>query len=159
MHEIRDWLYIGDYRDTTNTGILRMYGVGAVLQLAAVVQHPPDIEVMVMPISDGPGLTQGQLERGVKFLREQKAAGKTVVSACGAGISRSTTFALAALVEEENLSLLDAFREIHVRHPDALPNPALWRVLLERYDEEMSFVEMWQRIKGIWDENAEESNP
>jgi hypothetical protein len=71
-------------------------------------------------------------------LLAQRAAGKTVLVACGAGISRSTSFAIAALKEAESLPLLAAAREVRKLHPDGLPHMALWSSLCLHYQEPMS---------------------
>jgi protein-tyrosine phosphatase len=62
----------------------------------------------------------------VDYVLAQRAAGKAVLVACGAGISRSTSFAIAALKEAEGLTLLGAAREVRRLHPAGLPHMALY---------------------------------
>lgn len=132
MYQIRDWLYIGKYADTANIDLLRRQNIGAMLQLAAPV-NIPGIERLYLAVDDGIPIALETLQRGVEYIRAQKAAGRVVLSACGAGISRSTTFALAALHEEEQIDLYAAFADICERHPTAMPHPALWASLCSRY--------------------------
>src|SRR5689334_12250798 len=100
MHKIRPWLYIGKYRETANIDTLIVYRISAMLQLADKVEQI-GIASLYIPVEDGEPLPADQLRQGVEFVRAQKAAGKTVLVACGAGISRSVTFTIAALKEEE----------------------------------------------------------
>ena len=145
MNQIRPWLYIGRYRETTNSALLHAYGIGAMLQLAEAVKHP-NIETLYLPVEDGEPLPVPLLAQGVGFVREQKALGRNVLIACGAGISRSVTFAIAALHEEEGLSLPDAFRLIRAHHPEAMPHYALWDSLCAYYGEPMKYEELWDTL-------------
>ncbi|NWG16704.1 MAG: GNAT family N-acetyltransferase [Chloroflexi bacterium] len=148
MYRIRPWLYIGKYRETIDHELLRAHHIGAMLLLAENVEQP-GIEALYLPVEDGEPLPDDALQRGVAFIRAQKAAGRAVLAACGAGISRSVTFATAALVEEEGLSLVDAYRAIQVNHPYAMPHPALWESLRAHYRADVSFGEMWDHMKKV----------
>lgn len=155
MFLIRPWLLIGKFRDTRDKAWLDEHGVGAMLQLAEAVRQP-GIESLYLPVEDGVPVPVDVLKQGIRFVRDQKAQGRTVLVACGAGISRSTTFALAALSEDEHLSLLDAFREIHRKHPEALPAPALWDSLFDYYCTGTTFDQQWQVIHQISAEKPEQ---
>ncbi len=148
MNLIRDWLYIGKFRDTRDSVLLNMHNIGAMLQLAGESEQP-GIVTLYMPVEDGELLPAGKLEQGVAFVREQKAARKRVLIACGAGISRSSTFVMAALMEEEKLDMFDAYRIVCAHHPDALPHPALCKSLAEHYGVKMDKISIWQRIIQI----------
>lgn len=145
MHRIRPWLYIGNYTDTTMPDLLHAHEIGAMLQLA---EHVPQagIAELYLAVEDGEPLPTDLLARGVAFIRAQRAQERHVLVACGAGISRSTTFAIAALHEIEGLSLLDAYRAILERHPDAFPNMALWNSLAAYYGDDMDFRAMWDTL-------------
>ena len=60
--------------------------------------------------------------------------------ACGAGISRSSTYAIASLKEIEDLGLLQAFHEVRALHTEALPHPELWKSLCAYYEEDVPFL-------------------
>lgn len=145
MYRVRPWLHIGKYAETKNKPLLDSYGIGAMLQLADDVPQS-NIVSLYLAVDDGVTISREHLKRGVTFLREQKQAGKTLLVACGAGISRSTSFALAVLKEEENLSLVDAYQDVLEVHPAALPHFALWDSLCAYYGETVSFMEMWDEI-------------
>ena len=144
MHPIRPWLFIGRFSETQDDELLRRRDIGAMLQLADAVRQP-GIPSLYLPVEDGEPLAPDLLRMGVEFVRLEKALGRSVLVACGAGISRSAAYAIAALKEEEQLSLLDAFCEVQSRHPDALPHPALWASLCAYYGEAVPFSTLLER--------------
>jgi len=139
MYPIRPWLYVGRFSDTQDDVMLRRREIGAMLQLADSVKQP-GIPSLYLPVEDGEPLPRDLLRLGVEFVRLEKALGRSVLIACGAGISRSTTFAVAVLKEEEELGLLEAFRQVRALHPEAMPHPALWQSLREYYGEDAPYV-------------------
>jgi protein-tyrosine phosphatase len=141
MQRVRPWLLIGSYRETLDSAGLARAQVGALLHLAAPVE-PPGITTLYLPVEDGEPLDAATLRRGVAFVLAQRDAGKTVLVACGAGISRSTSFAIAALKEAEELSLLVAARTVRRAHPNGLPHMALWSSLCLHYQEPHDFLEL-----------------
>lgn len=148
MYQIRDWLYIGKYSQTRNLLTLNQYGITAMLQLADYVPQE-NIESLFLNVDDGEPLPTGMIERGLQFLREQKAQNKTILVACGAGISRSSTFALAFLMELENLSLLEAYREVYKNHPQAEPHPELIKSLYAYHGETMEMIEVYSALQTV----------
>jgi protein-tyrosine phosphatase len=138
MWQITDNLYVGRYRDTLDLKLLQAHSIDAMLQLADRVEQS-GIEVLYLDVEDGEPLPAEKLRQGVAFVRDQLAAGRRVLIACGAGISRSVTFATAVLHEEKGISLLDAYHDIHSIHPDAFPHYKLWHSLCEYYHENAPF--------------------
>ncbi len=147
MRLIRPWLYVGKLTETQNPGWLWARGIGAMLQLAGAVPQP-GIESLYVDVEDGESLPPDALQQGMDFVRAQHALGKIVLIACGAGISRSATFAIAALKEIEDLPLLDAWRLVKANHPDALPHPALWESLCHYYDEDIPLTAFLAAIRA-----------
>jgi protein-tyrosine phosphatase len=137
VDRIRPWLYIGKYRDTLNRRLLEANQIQAMLQLADLVEHP-GIVSLYLPVEDFQPLPSHLLQQGVEFVREHKRLGQRVLIACGAGINRSTAFAVAVLTEEEGLSLLDAFRAVKRQHREALPHPPVWESLCSYYQEDVA---------------------
>lgn len=132
MHTIRPWLYIAAVRETSNRTTMYSYDIGAILQLVSPA-HYPGIESLYIPVEDGVPFPFEKLRAAVTFSREQKAAGRKLVIACGAGVSRSVTVAMAVLHEEENISLLEAYEQIIAIHPNAMPHLELLRSLGDYY--------------------------
>ena len=147
MQQIRPWLFVGKYSETLNHDLLDRAKIHSVLQLAAPVEFE-GITSLYLPVDDGVPLRSTALANGVAFVRSEYAQGNRVLIACGAGISRSVTFATAALKEEENLSLVDAFREIVKVHPEGMPHPVLWQSLCDYYGEDVPFLDMWRKIRN-----------
>lgn len=141
MQYVRPWLLIGKYRETLDPELLARAQVGALLHLAAHVEAP-GITTLYLPVEDGEPLAAATLRRGVDFVLAQYGAGTRVLIACGAGISRSTSFAIAALKEAEGLSLLAAARVVRQAHPAGLPHMALWSSLCLHYQEPHDFMEL-----------------
>ena len=137
MHRIRPWLYIGSFRDSRNHSLLAVERIGAILHVADTISHPT-LEVVCLPIEDGQPVDYAILRQGLDFIHAQREAGQTVLVACGAGISRSTTFALAALKEHEQTTLIETLRSIREPHPEAAPHYALWQSLGAFFDEPIS---------------------
>lgn len=135
MDRIRPWLYIGKYRDTLNPNLLAVNRIEAMLQLAELVEHP-GIVSLYLPVEDFQPIPPNLLRQGIGFVRAQKQQKHRVLIACGAGINRSTAFAVAALKEEEGLDLLEAFRMVKRSHPEAMPHPPIWASLCEYFQEE-----------------------
>lgn len=140
MNAIRNWLFIGKYRDTLDTTFLQEHQIGAVLQLAEAVAYS-EIQSLYLPVEDGLPLEDHHFQRGVDFVLNQKRLGLKVLVACGAGMSRSAAFAVAALKEDEKLGLLDALRVVKRCHPDTMVHPALWESLCAYYKEDIPFLD------------------
>lgn len=145
MHIIRPWLYIGKVLETGDRSIMYAYKVGAILQLASPAKHP-GIESLFIDVDDGVPLPATVLKQGVAFVRAQKAAEHKVVIGCGAGISRSVTFTMAVLHEEENMSLLEAYEQIVAIHSDAMPHYELIKSLDRYYNDPASTKALLARI-------------
>src|SRR5688572_28430335 len=141
MNQIRPWLYIGKWRETVDTSLLRLHKITALLHLASDVRHP-DMECRYIAVEDAEPLDLEQLAEGVRFITEQHARGATIMVACGAGISRSTTFLLAGLKAIEGQPLLDTMLDIQARHIEALPHPLLWEALCQYFNENVPFIDM-----------------
>jgi len=143
MQSVRPWLYVGNHFATEDLNLLSKHGIGAMLQLFNSVQQP-GIASLYIPVEDGYPLIPAVFSMGVSFVRSQKADGKRVLIACGAGISRSTSVAIAILKEEEGLSLSEAFLAVRAANPRALPDQIHWESLCMHYHEDTSFWDLWR---------------
>lgn len=143
MIEIRPWLCVGKHVEASNLALLEQHKITAMLLVHQSLKTI-GIPLLFVPIQDGVPLRSDKLERGVAFIREQKSEGRNVLVACSAGISRSVTFATAALKLEEDLTLHDAFHALREKHPAALPDQVLWAGLCKYFGEEISFWDIWR---------------
>lgn len=145
MDTIRPWLAIGDYADTYYRDKLDENGITAMLQLAVHQPHP-GIDTYFLPITDAEPIPEGALPEGLAYIDEQRAAGRKVLVACAAGISRSATFCVAALKEAEGLTLVEAYHDLRRRHPISAPHPALWTSLCDYYADEPPYSDLWASL-------------
>jgi protein-tyrosine phosphatase len=147
MYAIRDWLYIGKFVETRSRPILIQHGITAMLQLAEEVVQP-EIASLYVPVDDGQPAPAHAFDRSLKFIREQKASNRRILVACGAGISRSVTFAMAGLMEHEKLDLFDAYRVILARHLGAFPHFELCISLAAYHGVTLNSTDV---IRTLWD--------
>lgn len=150
MYPVRPWLYIGKQRDTVNIPQMQAKQIRAMLQLEERVEQP-GMHILFLPVEDATAIAADDFRRGVNFILLEHQLGRKVMIACAAGISRSVTFAVAALHETEGISLLIAYSEIVNVHSMALPHPALWQSLCSYYQQDIPYVEVlrkYNRAKG-----------
>ena len=145
MEYIRPWLYIGKYRETLNLDLLAINQIKAMLLLAEPVEHP-GIRSLYLPVEDFAPLKIDLLRQGIDFVRAERTLGHSVLIACGAGINRSTAFTVAVLKEEENLTLLEAFRAVKRQHSRGMPHRPVWESLCSYYKEEIPFETLFDKI-------------
>ena len=145
MWQITDNLFVGRYRDTVNLTLLQAHNIDAMLQLAERIEQP-GIEVLYLDVEDGEPLPAEKLRQGVSFVRDQLAADCRVLIACGAGISRSVSFAVAVLHEEEEMTLIEGLQRIRATHPEASPHPLLWESLCTYYGQPTAYDKLWPQM-------------
>jgi hypothetical protein len=141
MDQIRPWLFVGSYRDTMNLSYLKLRSIGAMLQLAELVEQP-DIISLYLPVEDLAPISTHHIRQGVDFIKEHKVKGSRVLVACGAGMNRSSAFCVAILKEEEGLSLLDAYKEVKRKHPESMPHQPVWDSLCQYYNEAIPYLDI-----------------
>ena len=145
MFQVRDWLFISGFPAASNKKLLANNAIDSMLQL-----YEPftirGVQTLYLNVTDGYPISQEILAEGIAFIRKQQAKGKRVLVTCGAGVSRSVTFSVAALKEVEDLSLEEAYLSIREHHTQALPDHIHWDSLREYYGEGPEFWEVWKHI-------------
>lgn len=141
MDKIRSWLYIGKYRDTLDEGLLTSMSIQSVLQLAEPVSYTA-INSLYISVDDMKPTPHHLIAQGVSFILQEKQKDHKVLVTCGAGINRSTMFCVAVLKEVEGMSLVDAYKDIKQKHPDALPNKAVWESFCTYYEEATPYLDI-----------------
>jgi hypothetical protein len=124
---------------------LQQAGITSVLKLYPPQGRwpwPDDFTVCDNLINDNSSLPQMPIQIGPMFMGEQIEAEKAVLVACEHGISRSSTFVLAYLVDH-GYSLKDAFTLLRTQHPQCSPAPNLWQSLT-------TFFELPHTLKEIY---------
>jgi hypothetical protein len=126
---------MGSHAETRDAALLAARGVGAMLQLAGPVAQP-GVESCYVAVDDGAPVPPAALREGLAFVRAAARAGRTVLVACGAGVSRSAAFAAAA---------------VRARHPAAMPHYALLASLCAHFGEAATAAELARAWMGEWD--------
>ncbi len=141
MNSIRSWLYIGKYRDTLDPSLLASQQIEAMLLLADQVEQP-GIRSLYLPVDKLEPLPPETLRQGIEFIGREKRQGHRILIAGEAGTNRSSAFAIAALREEEGLSLREAFRAVKQAHRETQPLSPIWESLCKYYEESVPYVEL-----------------
>lgn len=118
------------------------------LQIAELVEYT-NIPSLHLAAEDGCPLSSADFERGINFVLQNHQQDRKVLIACGAGISRSVIFAIAALRETEGTPLLTAYQEIVNAHIAALPHPVLWKSLCAHYQEEIPYIQVLRHYNSV----------
>ena len=134
VDHVLEGVYISGVRAMYDIDILRRLNIRHVLKLFFYEPHwPSDFVVCENPVVDGERVPDEALAKGVAFINEQVDAGRPVLVQCGAGISRSSTFVLAFMLER-GFDLKPAFEWLQKQHPPSWPLPAMWNTLIEYYE-------------------------
>ena len=120
--------------------------VTAMLQLYKPVEQA-GITSLHLSIEDGHHIADQAFDDATAFVRAQHSAGACLLIACGAGISRSSTFAVLALNVIEGLTLEQAFWQVRKANPRAMPDQIHWEALAKYRDDDQSFWELWRRAE------------
>ena len=145
MKQIRDWLYVASFPAASSKLTRESANIQAMLQLFEPIEIE-NIETLFIQALDGLELDGNDIAKGVAFVKKHHESGEVVMVTCGAGISRSVTFTVAALHEIEGLSLADAYKSVHKVHPDAMPDQIHWQSISDYYGDNTDFWEVWRNV-------------
>jgi predicted protein tyrosine phosphatase len=145
MFRIRDWLYVSGFPIASNKATVKKHNINAMLQLFEPIKMA-GVETLYLRVEDGINISPETIKQGVEFVLKQHKKGKKILITCGAGVSRSVTFATAVLKEVEGLSLEAAYRDIRTHHKQALPDHLHWDALRAYYGEGTEFWQIWQSV-------------
>lgn len=148
MFKIRDWLYVCGFPQAEDKKALTQAQIKALLLLYKPVQHT-GMEILYLPVCEGVPLVPSTLEKGVNFVKAHHEKKQHVCVSCGAGVSRSVTFSIAALHEIEGLTLREAFLSIRQHNPEAMPDHIHWQSLGAYYGDDTDYWTVWQEVMGI----------
>jgi protein-tyrosine phosphatase len=134
IDHVADGVYISGWRASLHRQALLDANIRHILLLDGYIPAlASDFETLDNALEDGELIPPEKLQRGVAFVNAQVSAGNRVLVMCSAGISRSSTFVLAYLLEHDH-TLRAAFDLLKRQHPPAQPHPELWRSLIVHYD-------------------------
>ena len=81
------------------------------------------VEVVALPTRDWVAIPAERFDAVVQTVLERRAAGRTVLLHCLAGINRAATFAAAVLCRRDGLSVQEAVDRVREVRPNAAPTP------------------------------------
>lgn len=139
-------LYVSGIEALADIQLSQQVDIQAVLRLDDIErgpQWPETFTLLDVPVPDGKPIASGVLQQGTAFIQKHLTMGASVLIHCHAGISRSTTLALAYLIEYEGMSLAEAFARIIANRPMARPHPVLIISLARCYNLPYQDAEIW----------------
>lgn len=144
IDHVIDGVYISGWLAANFQDELRAAGITRILKLYEDTPYfPRTFNTLENAIGDGELIPQEALWGGVDFILDNIYVGRSVLVMCGAGISRSSTFVLAYLLER-GYDLHDAFILLRRAHPEANPHPKLWESLITHYQLKYRPPDIWQ---------------
>jgi protein-tyrosine phosphatase len=133
IDHIIDRVYISGWRATLYADYLRQAEITNILKLYPNIPcFPPDFNSLELGIDETEVISDNTIRRGVEFVLEQVNAKRPVLIMCYRGINRSSTFALAYLLEK-GYEPREALAFLRERHNQATPHPLMWRSLIDHY--------------------------
>jgi predicted protein tyrosine phosphatase len=119
-------LYVGGQQNKRGLARMREHGMGAVINMRdesddAARGVAPE-HYLWLPTIDDAAPRLEDLERGVAFIAEHRAAGRAVYVHCASGVGRAPTMAAAYLVSQ-GMTPEEAWRVIQRARPFIRPTP------------------------------------
>ncbi len=134
LDQVVEGLYISGVRRRPTLQRLRDEGITHVLKLYHMpVPWPDEFDVLDNALEDGALIPLDALRRGVQFIKKHRDQNEKVLVLCWEGVSRSSTFVLAYLVQELGYDLREAWMLLRQKHAKAWPAHQMWASLIEHY--------------------------
>ena len=138
MDDIVEGLFVGTTEDAGDEALLCEYDVEAIVSLTHDGPDdgfPSDLEVVRLPMKDGPQNDQQVFEQAVTHVLFHLRAGDNVLVHCSAGASRSPAVAATALALYNEVGLETAFEQVKHRRNAADPHEAVIRQAARIYTQ------------------------
>jgi len=136
MSKILDHLYLGNIDNLNNIDFIKNNNIELIINCASEVIVPPyyenmNISIINLKLYDDPlqkiyfNLLNDISDKIDYFLKQKKG----VLVNCYAGISRSSTFVIAYLMNKYNMNLDDAYSFVINKRLIIKPNPGFLKIL------------------------------
>ena len=133
--EVTRFLFVGNMKDAGDTEVLKRLGIDHVLNLTStkpLYKTSQDIVYKQLHVADnGYQNLRQYFEEAFEFIELAKARGGAVLIHCQAGVSRSPTIAVAYLIKNFPMSMIEAYRFVKSRRSIISPNLNFMGQLLE----------------------------
>lgn len=128
---IKGKLYLGDMFDACDPKLFEFYQIDTIICVASrlkVTNTNPKIRMYQFDFEDDYSCKINEFFDEINTLIKKN---KTVLVHCAAGVSRSATIVLAYLIQNEKLSLEEAFLKVRERRPRICPNKEFMKHLID----------------------------
>ncbi len=133
--EVTRFLFVGNMKDAGEPEVLKRLGIDHVLNVTStkpVYKTSQDIVYKQLHVADnGYQNLRQYFEEAFEFIELAKARGGAVLIHCQAGVSRSPTIAVAYLIKNFPMSMIEAYRFVKSRRSIISPNLNFMGQLLE----------------------------
>ena len=127
---IKGKLYLGDMFDACDSKFIEFYNIDTIICVASrlkITNTNPQIKKYQFDLEDDYSCNISDFFDEINTLIKNN---KTVLVHCAAGVSRSATIVLAYLIQNENLSLREAFLKVRQKRPRICPNKEFMKQLI-----------------------------
>lgn len=133
--EVTNYLYVGNMKDAGDIEVLKRLGIDHVLNVTStkpLYATSDDVVYKQLLVADnGYQNLRQYFEEAFEFIELAKRRGGAVLIHCQAGVSRSPTIAVAYLIKNFPMSMLEAYRFVKARRSIISPNLNFMGQLLE----------------------------
>ena len=140
--QIFEWFYLGSFSNACDIKELRKNKINYILNCAIECHNkklPKDIKELHLKIKDNENFDLiNYFEEANEFINKCKLEGGTLLVHCKLGISRSASFVIAYLMENNNLSVEKALNFVKQKRNQIKPNEGFMSQL-KRYERLIHF--------------------
>jgi len=133
--QVTGFLYVGNMKDAGDVDILHRLGIDHVLNVTtttpAYARAPDIVYKQLLAADNGYQNLKQYFDEAFAFIDLARKAGGAVLIHCQAGVSRSPTIAVAYLIKNFPMSMVDAYRFVKSRRSIISPNLNFMGQLLE----------------------------
>jgi predicted protein tyrosine phosphatase len=126
MHQIDDNLFLGGLSASSNLSLLNQHGITSLVSALSSGSHfgrHSGITYHTIDIDDMPSANIKQyIPEALKFIDKELRSGKKVLIHCAAGISRSSSIAVAYFMAKYNLDFDSSLAKVRQGRACATPN-------------------------------------
>ena len=133
--QVTPFLFLGNMKDASDTAGLARLGIDHVLNVTAVNPTYTKSDTVTYKqlhaADNGYQNLKQHFDEAFAFIDLARSRGGSVLIHCQAGVSRSPTIAVAYLIKQFPMTLVDAYKFVKVRRPIISPNLNFMGQLLE----------------------------
>ncbi len=133
--QVTPFLFLGNMKDAGDAAALRRLGIDHVLNVTTTppgyTPHPAILYKQLHAADNGYQNLRQYFDEAFEFIEAARRRGGAVLIHCQAGVSRSPTIAVAYLIKNSPMSMVEAYRFVKARRSIISPNLNFMGQLLE----------------------------